>query len=52
MTGGAAGEDGQTLAGLMAASLAADFGTPVRWIEPAAQDTAENAAFSAAILQG
>ena len=51
VTGGAVGEGGQTLAGLMAASLAGDFGTPVRWIEPAAQDTAENAGFSAAILR-
>ena len=50
VTGGLVGTDGQTLGGLMAASLVADFQVPVRWIEPLAQDTAENARFSAAIL--
>ena len=50
VTGGP-GETGETIAGAMAQSLATDFGTPVRWIEPAATDTWENAAFSAAILR-
>jgi uncharacterized SAM-binding protein YcdF (DUF218 family) len=35
----------------MAAALREDFGVPVRWIEPNARDTAENAAYSAAILR-
>ncbi len=51
VTGGLVGIDGQTLGGLMAASLAADFQVPVQWIEPLAQDTVENARFSAAILR-
>jgi uncharacterized SAM-binding protein YcdF (DUF218 family) len=34
----------------MAAALREDFGVPVRWIEPRARDTAENAAYSAAML--
>jgi uncharacterized SAM-binding protein YcdF (DUF218 family) len=50
VTGGPV-SDGGTIAGLMAKSLAADFNTPARWIEPAAHDTWENAAFSAAILR-
>jgi uncharacterized SAM-binding protein YcdF (DUF218 family) len=36
----------------MATALRDDFGVPVRWIEPHARDTAENAAYSAAILRG
>lgn len=36
---------------LMAESLREDFGVPVRWLEPASKTTAENAEFSAAILQ-
>jgi uncharacterized SAM-binding protein YcdF (DUF218 family) len=51
VTGGLAGRTGETIAGAMAKSLAADFNTPARWIEPAATDTWDNAAFSAAILQ-
>ncbi len=51
VTGGTVGDGDQTLAGLMTASLAADFGTSVRWIEPAAQNTAENARLSATILR-
>jgi len=35
----------------MAAALREDFGVPVRWIEPRSRDTAENAAFSAALLK-
>jgi uncharacterized SAM-binding protein YcdF (DUF218 family) len=40
-----------TLGGLMALSLDRDFGVPVRWVEAEAQDTAENARFSAAMLR-
>ena len=35
----------------MARSLQEDFGVPVKWIEPASDDTAQNAEFSARILQ-
>jgi uncharacterized SAM-binding protein YcdF (DUF218 family) len=35
----------------MADALREDFGVPVRWIEPDSRDTAENAAFSAALLR-
>lgn len=35
----------------MAVALREDFGVPVRWIEPASRDTAENAAFSARMLR-
>lgn len=35
----------------MALALRQDFGVPVRWIEPASRDTAENAAFSARMLR-
>jgi uncharacterized SAM-binding protein YcdF (DUF218 family) len=35
----------------MAAALREDFGVPVRWIEPQSRNTAENAAFSAAMLR-
>ncbi len=49
VTGGPAGED--TLGAVMARSLRQDFGVPVRWIEPQARDTWENAQHSAAILK-
>ncbi len=49
VTGGPAGED--TLGAVMARSLSRDFGVPVRWIEPQATDTWENARQSAAILR-
>ena len=39
------------LAQLMAASLAEDFRTPARWIEPSAADTAQNAGLSAVMLR-
>ncbi len=39
------------IAALMAASANADFGVPVRWVEPRARDTRENAAFSAPLLR-
>ena len=35
----------------MAAALREDFGVPVKWLEDRSGDTAENAAFSAAILR-
>jgi uncharacterized SAM-binding protein YcdF (DUF218 family) len=38
------------LAEAMASALREDFGVPVRWIEGRSRDTAENAAFSAAML--
>lgn len=43
--------NGVSLAKLMADSLAADFNIPVRWIEPVARDTRENAILSAAMLR-
>lgn len=36
---------------LMARSLEADFGIPVRWVEPRARDTRDNAVLSAAMLR-
>ncbi len=50
VTGGPTPE-GVTLAAVMARSLAEDFGMPVRWTEPKALDTWENAADSAAVLK-
>jgi uncharacterized SAM-binding protein YcdF (DUF218 family) len=35
----------------MAAALREDFGVPVKWVEGRSRDTAENAAFSAAMLR-
>jgi uncharacterized SAM-binding protein YcdF (DUF218 family) len=35
----------------MATALRHDFGIPVKWIEPRARDTGENAAYSAALLR-
>ncbi len=35
----------------MAVALREDFGVPVRWVEARSRDTAENAAFSAAMLR-
>lgn len=52
VTGGAFEPGTTPLAELMRRSLAQDFGVPVRWVEPRARDTAENAAFSAAMLRG
>lgn len=50
VTGGIVSPGGPPLALLMAQSLAEDFGTPARWIEPRATDTRENATLSAALL--
>ncbi|MCU0887078.1 MAG: YdcF family protein [Rubritepida sp.] len=51
VTGGPVGRPPVPLATLMADSLAADFGVPVRWIEPRATDTRQNATFSAELLR-
>jgi uncharacterized SAM-binding protein YcdF (DUF218 family) len=40
-----------TKADAMAAALREDFGVPVQWVEGRSRDTAENAAFSAAMLR-
>lgn len=51
VTGGILGPGEPPLATLMARSLRDDFGTPVRWIEPRARDTRDNALLSSAMLQ-
>jgi uncharacterized SAM-binding protein YcdF (DUF218 family) len=51
VTGGALGEGEEPIARLMARVLVDEFDTPVRWIEPEAGDTWENAQNSAAILK-
>jgi uncharacterized SAM-binding protein YcdF (DUF218 family) len=54
---GASGDDPEarkhvyTKADAMAAALREDFGVPVRWVEPRARDTGENAANSAVLLR-
>lgn len=49
--GGDAGDRSYAEADGMAAALREDFGVPVKWLEGRSRDTAENAAFSAAILR-
>lgn len=51
VTGGALGRGDPPVAALMARSFAEDFGVPVRWIEPGALDTRDNAELSAALLR-
>ena len=51
VTGGTMDGDADSLAAIMARSLVDDFQVPVRWIEPAAQDTRENAVLGAAMLR-
>lgn len=51
VSGGAVRPGATSYAALMAASLQADFGVPVRWQEARSDDTWENAAESAAILR-
>ena len=51
VTGGVVTSAGAPVAELMARSLAADFSVPVRWVEPMAANTWENAALSAALLR-
>lgn len=46
-----AGERPYSLADAMAVALREDFGVPVRWVEARSRDTAENAAYSAALLR-
>ncbi|MFC5547713.1 YdcF family protein [Massilia aerilata] len=43
--------DTDALADAMATALREDFGVPVKWIEARSRDTAENAAYSAAVLR-
>lgn len=47
----AAGERPYSLADAMADALREDFGVPVQWVEGRSRDTAENAAYSAALLR-
>jgi len=51
VTGGVVSAAGPAVAVLMRRSLAEDFGVPVRWVEPEAGTTWENAKFSAAMLR-
>lgn len=53
VTGGNGVEDGASWskADAMAAALREDFGVPVKWVEGKSRNTAENAAFSAAVLR-
>lgn len=51
VTGGLAEDDSPGLAPLMARTLEEDFGAPVRWQENRAANTAQNAIYSAEILQ-
>lgn len=50
VTGGAP-FGGRAEAELMREALEADFGVKARWVEPASQDTEQNAAFSAPLLK-
>lgn len=47
----AADGKGESFGEVMAVALHEDFGVPVKWIEGRSRDTAENAAFSAAMLR-
>jgi uncharacterized SAM-binding protein YcdF (DUF218 family) len=49
--GGDTRDRGYAEADGMAAALREDFGVPVKWLEGRSRDTAENAAFSAAMLR-
>lgn len=51
VTGGPNSPGAEPLGTVMARSLRHDFGTPARWIEPAARDTRDNAVLSAAMLR-
>ncbi len=51
VSGGPLERDADSIASQMAQSLAEDFATRAKWIEPASTDTWENAKFSAAILK-
>jgi uncharacterized SAM-binding protein YcdF (DUF218 family) len=51
LVAGGATSDGEAEATLMAQVLTAEFGVPVRWIEPESLDTHENAVRSATMLR-
>ncbi|MDY0975119.1 YdcF family protein [Massilia sp. CFBP9012] len=51
VSGGAPSAGATSLADAMASALREDFGVPVRWVEGRSRNTAENAAFSAALLR-
>ncbi len=51
VTGGALGRNDIPVAFLMQRSLTQDFGVPVRWVEPRATDTAQNAVNASAMLR-
>lgn len=51
VTGGPQRPEEPSLATLMQRSLSEDFGVGVRWVEPAARDTRDNARLSAAMLR-
>lgn len=51
VSGGAPRPGATRLADAMASALREDFGVPVRWVEGRSRNTAENAAFSAALLR-
>lgn len=51
VSGGPMEPGGTPLAEMMRRSLAQEFGVPTRWIEARAADTAQNAAFSVAMLR-
>ncbi|TPG61093.1 YdcF family protein [Roseomonas nepalensis] len=51
VTGGPNSPGAEPLGTVMARSLGTDFGTPARWVEPAARDTRDNAVLSAALLR-
>jgi uncharacterized SAM-binding protein YcdF (DUF218 family) len=51
VTGGLADEDHPSLAELMRRTLEEDYGTSPRWLEDEARNTAQNAIYSAEILQ-
>jgi uncharacterized SAM-binding protein YcdF (DUF218 family) len=50
VTGGAPDGAGESEASVMARTLRQDFAVPVKWIEPASANTAQNARYSARIL--
>lgn len=51
VSGGAPDDATEPEAAIMARSLREDFAVPVKWIEGRSDDTVQNAAFSAALLQ-
>ena len=51
VSGGAPGRGGESEAAVMARALREDFQIPVRWIEDTSENTAQNAAHAATLLQ-